>query len=383
MYLVTKQPKRYEQTVLWDKLLDDLLDTSAPKTAPYNPTNTRTYKIGNEWQALNEGRTIVNRLQALLVAFNERYADLINRDLSDHYHHYKIPKHSGGLRDINEPNARLKAAQNELKVLFEEEFGLLSHTSAYAYIKGRCTVDAVKKHQRNESYWFLKTDFKDFFGSTTPEFVLSMFIKIWPFNGIWHAYGTDSIKSALSICFLNGGLPQGSPISPLITNIMMVPIDHALFNSLRSFHCDGYDYSMVYTRYADDMMISCRRDFPYQRVVELINQVLTRFNAPFRLHPDKTKYTGRSWMLGVRITQENKVSVGSKNRRRLEAMICNFIADYKSGVRWTQEDLQHVLGLISYYKMVEPENIGKMVSSLDGKFGVNSVHLLKKEVALA
>lgn len=381
VYLVTKQPDRYQQTVLWDVLLDDLTDVSAPRRAPYNPSNTHTYHIADDWRYISKGIRIIRDINASLQSFNERWADLIDTDLSKHYHTYKIPKHSGGLREINEPDTRLMTAQYELKALLEGECGLLYHTSAYAYVKGRCTVDAVRKHQANESNWFLKTDFKDFFGSTTPEFVIRMFCKVWPFNGLERICGNEELRKALSICFLHGGLPQGSPISPLITNGMMIPIDHALFNTLRSFYIEGREYHMVYTRYADDMMISCRVGFKQQAVIDLINQVLERFSAPFRLHPDKTKYTGRSWMLGVRITQENKISVGSKSRRRLEAMICNFIADYKRGIHWSLGDLQHVMGLVSYYKMVEPENIDKIISNMDEKFCVDSMSLLKKEAA--
>ncbi|MCL2052843.1 MAG: hypothetical protein FWG90_00155 [Oscillospiraceae bacterium] len=45
--------------------------------------------------------------------------------------------------------------------------------------------------------------------------------------------GVIELQKALSLCFSNGGLPQGTPISPFITNVMMIPLDHKLSNSLR------------------------------------------------------------------------------------------------------------------------------------------------------
>lgn len=47
-------------------------------------------------------------------------------------------------------------ALRRLKTMLEEDFHVLYHTSAFAYIKKRCTVDAVKRHQKNESKWFGK-----------------------------------------------------------------------------------------------------------------------------------------------------------------------------------------------------------------------------------
>lgn len=65
------------------------------------------------------------------------------------------------------------------------------------------------------------------------------------------AEGRELFNTAISLCFLHGGLPQGTPISPMITNIMMIPIDYKLFNSLHD-----EESTFVYTRYADDMLIS-------------------------------------------------------------------------------------------------------------------------------
>ena len=53
-------------------------------------------------------------------------------------------------------------ALRTLKAILETDFGALHHTSAFAYVKGRCTLDAARKHQQNESRWFLHTDFSNF-----------------------------------------------------------------------------------------------------------------------------------------------------------------------------------------------------------------------------
>ncbi|MBQ4796923.1 RNA-directed DNA polymerase, partial [Pectobacterium versatile] len=51
-------------------------------------------------------------------------------------------------------------------------------------------------------------------------------------------------------------LPQGSPCSPVITNLILVSLDRRLSNLCNSVGC-------TYTRYADDITISTnKKEFP-------------------------------------------------------------------------------------------------------------------------
>jgi retron-type reverse transcriptase len=186
-------------------------------------------------------------------------------------------------------------------MLFEQHMFALYHTTAFAYVRGRSTIDAIKRHHYNESKWFLKLDFSNFFGSTTPEFVLEMLSLIFPFSEITKKReGVIALKKALSLCFLNNGLPQGTPISPFITNIMMLPIDHKLSNSLRNFDSRRF----VYTRYADDLLISCKIDFDKESVQKFVNDTLSEFKAPFTIKPEKTRYGSSGAQLEFRVNAE-------------------------------------------------------------------------------
>ena len=305
-----------------------------------------------------------------LKKFNQKHKDLIDiEDKFTLYESFKIPKRKGGLRQIDSPKPALMNALRELKYMLECEFYATYHTSAFAYVKGRSTVDAVKKHQENSSKWFLKLDFKDFFGSTTLDFVMKQLEMIFPFSEIIPADSTNELRKALSLGFLRDGLPQGTPISPTITNLMMIPIDHAISKAMR----ETKPY-IIYTRYADDLILSSRVNFMFTEVQNQITEILVKYGAPFKIKPEKTRYgssAGSNWNLGVMLNKDNQITVGQKKKKQLKTMLYCFINDCKDGNPWSVSDVQHLAGLISYYKMVEPETIDKIIESYCTKFNFN------------
>ena len=264
--------------------------------------------------------------------------------------------------------------------MFEEDFGALYHTSAFAYIKNRSTIDAAKRHQINESKWFGKYDLSDFFGSTTINFVINQLKTIFPFSEILKSdYGETIMRKALDLAFLNGGLPQGTPFSPLITNIIMIPIDYKLSNKLRQHNKQTF----VYTRYADDFIVSSRYDFDVNNIENVIKETLNEFNAPFTVKDSKTRYgssSGKNWILGVMLNRDNEITVGHKRKKHLQTMLSNYIMDKKNGKRWNREDIQVMEGCRSYCQMVEGETIDKIISHINAKFSVDVMALIKADL---
>lgn len=309
-----------------------------------------------------------------LRSFNELSDALVKAQKHSLYNTFKIPKRSGGYRTINAPKDSLMLALRNLKHIFEKDCQALYHTAAYAYVKGRCPVDAVKKHQKFGSNWFLKTDFSDFFGSINPEFTIKMLSQIYPFNMIIEdPEGKKELRKALDLCFLDGGLPQGTPISPLLTNLIMIPIDHRLNQLL-------VPKAFVYTRYADDITVSAVEKFDYSKVVKLIDYVLKEFDAPFVIKPSKTRFAakaGPNWNLGVMLNKDNKVTVGHMKKKYFKAALCNFICDQKNGTSWCLEDVQELAGTLAYYHSVEKDYFDYVIRHYNEKFKVDSIALLK------
>lgn len=361
---VNREPRMRQITI------DDILNgiDESKLVLQKDTRDTTTWKVDSISQKLIE-KTDFEAMQTALMEFVCKYKDLISvQDKSSLYWSFKIPKRSGGLRQIDAPHDDLKKALYELKFILEKKFYMSHHTTAFAYVRGRSTIDSVKRHQQNNSRWFLKTDMRHFFPSTTPDFLMKMLCMTFPFcEFVRYDFGCrELLEQALSLCFLNGGLPQGTPTSPMLTNAMMIPIDHAI-----SKICHEYAPHLCYTRYADDILISSQYSFMWSDVQGRLISTLESFGAPFSLHPEKTRYgssAGRNWNLGVMLNAENKITIGHEKKKVFKAMVFQFMTDDAKGKQWDLGDVQHFLGLISYYRMVEKDCINEILDTYSQKF---------------
>lgn len=376
-YITVMQPPMYRQMTLEEFLFE--VDTKPQAMINPNLTNTRTYEVERISEKFLE-RFDVAKLVTKLSQFNASTEELRAKPRHDLYRTFHIPKKSDGLRKIDAPEPELMDALRRLKTIFEEDFKALYHTSAFAYVKHRSTVDAVKRHQANESKWFGKYDLSNFFGSTTIDFAIKMLGMVFPFSEVIKStVGERELRKAIELAFLDGGLPQGTPISPLITNIMMIPVDYKLANGFRDFNHQRF----VYTRYADDFLVSSKYTFSFREVEKFIVDTLKSFGAPFTIKSEKTRYgssAGSNWNLGVMLNKDNEITVGHKKKRQFQAMLASYIMDKKNGKEWDKSDVQTMEGYRNYYRMIEGDTIDKMVAHIGEKFGVDVVQLIKDDL---
>ena len=209
---------------------------------------------------------------------------------------------------------------------------------------------------------------------------------VFPFSEVIKVpEGREELRKALSLAFLDGGLPQGTPISPLITNVMMIPIDYQLYKKLRDFNGNRF----VYTRYADDFTISSKYAFKFKDVEQLIIDTLADYNAPFVLNTKKTRYGSRSgsnWNFGIMINKDNKMTVGYKNKKRLKAMLSSYALDKVNNANigeWDIEKVQSLQGTLNYYRMIEGSTIDGIVNHLSEKYHIDIDKAIKNDISQA
>ena len=375
MYYITTMQFRRPRQLSWEDIIMDKVPMNELTVTESNTTATVTRKYEKIDEEVRRKVNVDGMIQ-WLKRFNESNKSLFNAARASLYHSFRIPKATGGFRKIDAPCEELQNQLNRLRMFIQDDCGVLYHTSAFAFVKGRSIVDCVTKHQKNNSMWFLKTDFSGFFPNTTLDFMMKMLSMIFPLSEIClREDGYAELKKAISLAFLNGGLPQGTVVSPLLSNIQMIPIDHKLFNELSK-------RKIVYTRYADDIHMSAQEMFPWRDIVKLIEDTLKEFDAPWQIKQEKThfgKKAGRSanWCLGLLLNKDNNITVSYKKKNYFKAALCSFILDTKNGKYWELGDVQHLRGQLSYYTMVEPEYFSKIVKEQGKKWNVNVNDMFK------
>lgn len=333
MYYVTTNCPVWRETILnlWENWNAPVVDI--PDTTQYNKTYTKLVRTCNPYTAT----------WSLLPITGVDYETM--------YRRFRVPKHNGGYREIKAPNATLKEIQQQiLKELDKHSWYV--HDSAYAYVHKRSAKHALQQHQANQSEWFLKLDIKRFFDSCTKRFVCDQMMKLYPYCVLFS--DAAALGEALAPCFAEGCLPQGAPTSPKLTNLIMIPIDYKITVILRNLHGNHY----VYTRYADDILISCKEKFNPVHIINIINHVFE--DTPFHLNTDKTRFgsiRGQNWNLGLMLNSENKITVGNQRKRQLKVALHNFTTAYNNNTidQWDLTDLYHLQGELSYVKSIEPE----------------------------
>lgn len=371
-YVVTYKPPKGKETSLDQILFCEAVDT-ARRERLYPGTVTRRYdSLPSGLYTADDVRRLTGKLNAL-----PHMSCWYPHSMKSQYQIFTIPKRSGGQRTICAPRARLYLDQVNLRTLFQNDFAALYHTSAFAYCKGRSIKHCIARHQANQSRWFLKLDFEDFFGNTKKEFVMRQLEKIAPFSEVMlDPVGRETLAKAIDICFLNGGLPQGTPISPMLTNLVMIPFDYAISNLL---HKHGF----VYTRYADDIQISHRNQFNPCKIVNLVKIVMREQQLPYKIKSEKTRFgssSGRNWNLGLMLNGENHITIGHKEHKRMKARIHNFMMDEINSKPWPLSEVQRLAGQLAYFESIEPHNAAHMVFVLDQKLNTSFHKLLRAAI---
>lgn len=218
--------------------------------------------VCDDGKLLLNGLSVIRTDRELSEFLGIEYSELrflvYHRDVvsADHYHRYTIPKKKGGMRNIAAPKPILKTAQ---RTILE---GILSKITvsgeAHGFLKGKSVVSGAETHIKQPAL-VINMDIEDFFPTITFERVRGMF-KEMGYSGyiasLLSMLCTYSERTGIEVrgkikyvATTGRILPQGSPASPMITNIICRKMDKRLKGLAGRF-------GFVYTRYADDMSFS-------------------------------------------------------------------------------------------------------------------------------
>jgi RNA-directed DNA polymerase len=244
---------------------------------------------------------------------------------------FSIPKASGGTRVIEAPNGPLKLLQRRLADLLQDcdqevrerygrhDGGPHPDKVTHGFVRRRSIVTNAYQHRRRR--FVFNIDLDDFFPSINFGRVRGYFIRDKNF-ALEPAVATVLAQIACS----GNHLPQGSPCSPVIANLITHILDVHLVRLADRNGCQ-------YTRYADDLTFSTnKKEFPRSIAVRLNDDShqwsagaeLARLidKCGFKVNAKKTRMQYRESRQSVTgLVVNEKVNVANDYRRTVRAMV--------------------------------------------------------------
>jgi len=164
-----------------------------------------------------------------------------------------VDKGNGEGRALSIPAVRDRVAQTAVLEIIEPVLEKEFEDCSFGYRKGRSVrqaVDRVRQCHEQGFRWIADADIDSFFDEVDHALLhakirryilkpaLQQLIVLWVEGEVWNG---------VSVRVMKKGIPQGSPISPILANLFLDELDEAML---------AKDYRIV--RYADDFIILCK-----------------------------------------------------------------------------------------------------------------------------
>jgi RNA-directed DNA polymerase len=164
-----------------------------------------------------------------------------------------------------------------LEPIFEQDFA----THSYGFRPGRGCKDALRRVDgllKAGAVFVVDADLKSYFDTIPHDRLLAEVgckVSDGTIMKLLEQFLQQGVLDGLAAWTPEQGTPQGAVISPLLSNIYLDPLDHAMA---------AQGLEMV--RYADDFVVLCRSEAQAARALEVIKAWTAQ--AGLTLHPDKT-----------------------------------------------------------------------------------------------
>jgi RNA-directed DNA polymerase len=276
----------------------------------------------------------------------------------------EIPKTTGGVRTLGIPTVVDRMIQQAiyqvLSPIYEEEFDKQS----YGFRPGKNAHQAVIKAQEylNEGYnWIIELDLEKFFDKVNHQklmHLLSQRVKEKSTLLLINLYLKAGIMEGGLVSQRIEGTPQGSPLSPLLSNIILNELDQELTKRGHRF-----------VRYADDCSIYVKSNKSAKRVEASIIKFI-ECNLLLKVNREKTKVSRahESYLLGFSFYQmkgryEIRISPKSVNRLKVKYKLITRSSDPKSETLKLIKLDELIRGWVNYFKLAKAKVI---MEKLDG-----------------
>ncbi|MDY4803688.1 reverse transcriptase domain-containing protein [Campylobacter sp.] len=296
----------------------------------------------------------------------------------DKYRVFRIPKKTGGFREIYAPHETLKNILRKFNKYFVSKYNCFysssgeNYSPAHGFMRNRSVATNAEKHKYKR--YVLNIDLENFFPSISQARVWRM-LQCRPFylsartanllaSLLCYQESKNTIRDQIFDFFLrdkqnkqNNFLPQGAPTSPMISNFICRKLDYKLGKLAENYEAN-------YTRYADDITFSFddyklnNNDKFFQKIKQIIEE------ENFKINYKKVRmqnYKIRQMVTGLVVNKKiNVTRKFIKDLRALLFMIENYGLDsaksYFAKLNQDKDILKVIQGKLSYLKMVKGSN---------------------------
>ena len=183
----------------------------------------------------------------------------------------EIPKPDGGVRKLGIPTVLDRFIQQAVMQVLQRRWDPTFSESSYGFRPGRSAQQAVvqaQKHIAEGHGWCVDFDLEKFFDRVNHDKLMGQIAK-----RVGDKRLLKLIRAFLNAGVMENGLvspsvegtPQGGPLSPLLSNLVLDELDREL---------ERRDHRFV--RYADDCNVYVRSERAGQRVMESVTQFITQ-----------------------------------------------------------------------------------------------------------
>lgn len=250
--------------------------------------------------------TILEQMSQELGLSEQYLLSKLNRSFIFYSHHPIYNKH-GEKRMVYEPSVEIKLFQKWVDKNILVNYPVSPYAKAYE----AGTSIRMNAYAHRNSRYVMHTDIRRFFESISYQQVHDLFRK---------QYSGEDTETILKIVTRNYQLPIGSITAPKIANRIMYDFDNELVEELQKIQ------DIVYTRYADDIVISSNT-YLDEEILNITIQKLKQYG--FNYNKDKTYYSNKRSkrnITGVVISNgDDSLSIGWREYRELKLKVYKYL----------------------------------------------------------
>ena len=260
-----------------------------------------------------------------------------------------IPKGPRERRPLGIPTVRDRVVQTALRLVLEPIFDVTFAPHSYGFRPRRSAKDALRRVDallRAGYRYVVDADLQAYF-DTIPHAPLRARVASKVSDGrvlaLLNAFLQQPIFEGLTQWTVEEGTPQGAVISPLLANLYLDPLDHAMVAA---------GFEMV--RYADDFVVLCRTPETAAEALVVVRRWIEA--AGLRLHPEKThlvdmQLPGGFDFLGYHFDRGNRWPRKKSLQRIKDRLRVRTRRQHGDSLAVIIEDVNHALrGWYGYFK---------------------------------